>query len=141
MNKIFLHGIIISTLLATFTISQTNNSHDGKSLNIKKAIITKDSTLLKGNAQILKEHLNFKKFNVDSLIKKFNYEIELEKYFDDDFIKKLREYFERLPKQDWKRLEEYFKELELKFEKDSLKKKFKFFRKPLLLDESEIIEI
>lgn len=87
----------------------------------------------------------FHRFDVDSLMKKFKTEIDLNKFFNQDFLKKfdnnLPKNWKELPKFDDERLNEMLEELNKNFNQDSLLKKFKYFKRKNLMDKSELTEI
>lgn len=88
---------------------------------------------------------NLRKIDLDSLIKKFRVEKDIDKFFNEDFFKKFNDkiprYWKDIPRFDIKDLDDFLKELENNIERDSLLKRFKFFRKRNLFDNSEITEI
>lgn len=88
---------------------------------------------------------NLNKMDIDSLIKKYKFEIDIEKYFNKDFFKKFEEnsprFWQDFPKFDKRDLDVLLKDLDKNLDKDSLLNRFKFFRKKDLFDNSELIEI
>jgi hypothetical protein len=83
--------------------------------------------------------------NLDSLFKKFEDRLETDNFLDEKFFenlqKRMRHYFERIPEIDEKRLNEMFKDFKNKFDKDSIYKRYEFFKRKNLLDQSELTEI
>lgn len=88
---------------------------------------------------------NLYKMDIDSLIKRYKVEVDIDKYLNEDFLKKFDDNSQRFwrdfPKLDKQKLDELLKELNKKLDKDSLLNRFKFFRKKDLFDEKELIEI
>lgn len=88
---------------------------------------------------------NLRKIDIDSLLRNYRVEIDLDKYLNEDYYKyfsdKLLRYWKDIPRLDKKHLDDLLKDLENNIEKDSLLKRFKFFRKRNLFDNSEITEI
>ncbi len=87
----------------------------------------------------------FNKIEIDSLLKKFRVESDFDNFLNEDFLKDLdknfQKYWEHFPKYQNKYLDELLKDLNRKFDKDSLMKKFEFYQKKNLFDDSEIIDI
>lgn len=88
---------------------------------------------------------NLRKIDIDSLLRNYRVEIDLDKYLNEDYYKyfndKLLRYWKDIPRLDKKHLDDLLKDLENNIEKDSLLKRFKLFRKNNLFDNSEITEI
>ncbi len=136
----FLHDNI--SFLCSENIIKTNfSSNIGNFINDDSCNHNKVNKFFWFNDKLDKFH----RFDVDSLMKKFKAEIELDKFFNEDFLKKfdnnLPEQLKELPEFDDERLNEMLKELNKNFNQDSLLKKFKYFNRKNLFDKSELTEI
>jgi len=87
----------------------------------------------------------FHKIDIDSLLKKFKTEIDLNELWDKDSFKKFDnnfpKYWKEFPRFDDEPLNKMLEELNKNFNKDSLLKKFKYFKRNNLFDSSELTEI
>ncbi len=116
--------------------------------SLKKAITTNCDSSCKNNKysffnfdEMLKNHSIY----IDSLLKKYRVEIDIDRNFNEDFFKKFKDkipkFWNDIPKIDKEKFDELLRELDKNIDKDSLLKKFRFFRKRDLFDNSELTEI
>lgn len=139
----------ISNLPLNYKITQSDyNDNFIMPLDIVKQVTNSDSSCQKKKYKFFQfddKLNNLNKIDIDSLIKKFRVQIDIDKYLNEDYLKKfennLPKFWEEFPKFDKRQFDELLKDLDKNMNKDSLLNRFKFFRKNNLFDESEIIEI
>lgn len=117
-------------------------------IDCKKNIFDCDSSLKKKKYKFFQfddKLNNLNKIDIDSLMKKYKVEIDIDKYFNKDFFKKFEgnspRFWQDFPKFNKRKFDELLKDLDKNLDRDSLLNRFKFFRKKDLFDESELIEI
>lgn len=146
---VFISQFTFSSLIFGNDIILPNNFILNNSLFNSKSsifILENDSSCQKNNFKSFNFEINIPKLEnyiADSLLYKFKYDID--KYFDKEFWKEfednMNKYWEKLPKLDKQKLDEFLKDFESKAKQDSLFKKFKFYKRNDIFEKSDIIEI